>query len=219
MKQQSYEFLLTGVSPLLMHWDNLEGSDQLAEWRKVPENKKNSKAGDDRTPPFTWRYYVYNDGKHIVLPEDSLRACLMKAGAAVPTGKGKTTFKALTQIGLVFLEPFFEFRCNDKLVKWADIEAIEGTYAEHCQAARELGFQLFAKRAAVNQSKHVRVRPRFDKWSVRGSVVVTEEAITGQVLQTIFNHAGKYVALCDWRASAPKSPGPFGRFTATIKAV
>ena len=131
MKQKSYDFVLTGVSPLLMHWDNLEGSDRLEEWRKVPENKKNSKAGDDRTPPWTWKNYVYNDGQHVVLPEDSLRACLMKAGAAVPTGKGKTTFKAMTQIGLVFLEPFFEFRCNKQLLKWSDIEAIEGTYADH----------------------------------------------------------------------------------------
>ena len=42
---KTYHVVLTGKSPLLMHWDNIEGADALRAWRETPEHKKLSVAG------------------------------------------------------------------------------------------------------------------------------------------------------------------------------
>ena len=39
-------------------------------------------------------------------------------------------------------------------------------------AAAEHGFMLYVKGAKIGQSKHVRVRPRFDRWSATGTINV-----------------------------------------------
>lgn len=216
--RKQYGIKLTGASPIIMHWDNLDGDNIVAKWLAVPANKKNSKAGDDRSPPWKWKHATYNDGKRIAIPEDMIRACLMNAGAKVPTGKGQQTFKRQTQSGMLFLEPYLDFFSNGKPIAWADIEAIEGTFAEHAEAVRELGFHLFVKRAKVGQSKHVRVRPRFDTWSVEGQLIVTDETITEDILRIILEQAGLYCGIGDWCPAAPRSPGPYGRFTAEVVA-
>ena len=45
-----------------MHQDDVELGDELKEWRKDPANSNLSTPGDDRTPPWTWKSYIYNDG-------------------------------------------------------------------------------------------------------------------------------------------------------------
>jgi hypothetical protein len=91
-------------------------------------------------------------------------------------------------------------------------------FAEHEAKARELGFELFVKRAGVNGKKHVRVRPRFDRWSAAGSVTVLDERIDKATLQTILTQGGAYVGLGDWRPGSP-TPGSWGRFTAQVQAI
>lgn len=212
---QNYEIELVGLTPLLMHHDNIEGSEQIKEWLAEPENKKNSLPGDDRTPPWTWKTYCYHDGKHLVIPSDNLRKCMLKAGAKVPTGKGRATFKSEAVAGVVISDLFVPFFVNGKQVAWGPIEAIDGDFKAHVEAARRMGFDLFVKRAAINQSKHVRVRPMFNNWSCRFGVTVVDEQVTGAVLRRIFEVAGRYVGLCDWRPGS-KTPGPFGQFEARI---
>ena len=55
------EFNLKGLTPLLMHADDVEASDLLKDWRKSPGNKNQSVAGDDRSPAWTWQTYWYLD--------------------------------------------------------------------------------------------------------------------------------------------------------------
>ena len=94
-----YEITLTGLSPLLMHWDNIDLAGQMKKWREDPENFKLSVAGDDRSPAFTWLGSMYHDGKYIAMPSDNLMRCYMEGGAQVlvPGGKNNKTFKAQTQ--------------------------------------------------------------------------------------------------------------------------
>ena len=40
MKMRKYAVEIEGLSPLLMHNDNLEWSDNLKKWRNDPANKK-----------------------------------------------------------------------------------------------------------------------------------------------------------------------------------
>jgi hypothetical protein len=76
---------------------------------------------------------------------------------------------------------------------------------------------LYLKRAKVGQSKHIRVRPRFDNWSAGGTFSVWDDQLSTAVLKDIFHYAGQYRGLGDWRPGAPQKPGSHGMFEATIR--
>lgn len=220
MAQRTYEVTLTGKTGLIMHPDNIEWSDYMAEWQKDPSNKAISKKGDDRSPAWRWIGSVQHDGRHVGLPSDNLMTMLREGGARVPTGKGSKTYKSQTQSGLIVTDLFWPISVNGSPVAWDDIKPLreEEDFMKHLDRVRELGFDLLVKRARIGQSKHVRVRPMFTNWSATGRVAVFDEQITTKILDSILFEAGRYVGLMDWRPSS-KTPGPWGTFVATIKEV
>lgn len=212
-------FELTGTTPLLMHQDNVEAADALAAWRQAPENKDQSKPGDDRSPPWTWQTYLYTDGEKIVWPAENLMVCLRQAGTQM-TLKGQKTYKEITQSGLLIEDEFADFMFDGKQLGVDRVEKMkDAPFAEQVKRAQELGFRLFVKRAAIKSSgkvtKHVRVRPRFDSWSVRGTISIINPTVTYEKLVQLFDIAGR-VGLGDWRPGC-KTPGPFGMFEAKLK--
>ena len=213
-----YNVLITGKTPLLMHADDVEWADKMEDWKNDPKNRKVSKAGDDRTPAWRWIGSTYMDDDYIAIPSDNLMRCLMEGGAMVPVPGGRSgkTFKAQTQSGLMIGEPYWPL---EPTIERKDVEALmeEEDFKEHKKRCNELGFSLLIKRARIGQAKHIRVRPRFDDWSAQGSVVVNDSQITEAVLTDIFNYAGQYKGLGDWRPGS-KTPGTFGMFTAEISA-
>lgn len=211
-----YKFSITGSTPLLMHADDVESCDMLMRWRKAPENKNLSVAGDDRSPAWTWQTYCYTDGLYLTVPSDNLMVALRQAGAEIKI-KGNKTFKSETQSGLLIAMENLHLRVCGERIPLSAIDAITGdtNFSEHAEAVKDLGFRLFVKRAKVGSSKHVRVRPRFDVWQLEGEIEVMAKEITEPVLRELFTIAGRK-GLCDWRPTAPKSPGPFGMFTATV---
>lgn len=214
-----YDFTLTGTMPLLMHSDDVMASDELTAWRKAPVNKSISTPGDDRSPAWTWQTYLYSNGTHLAIPQECIMCALRHAGAKI-SSKGKSTFKALSQSGLLISSDYCRFENNGEQIPIESIVAFrERPFAEHIVECRKLGFDLLVKRAAVGTSKHIRVRPRFDNWSVKGSIAVSEPAITENVLNQLFELAGRYAGLCDWRPSSPKKPGPYGMFGSTIAPI
>ena len=214
-----YHYRLIGESPLIIHWDNVEWADQIAAERtRIKEGQGKLKAGDDRVPAFTWKGYTYNDGENVAIPTDNLRTMLMKAAARI-TLDGKKTFKELSQCGMLFDDLYTTFTNNGKQITWGDIDAIDGDFATHSEAAKNLGFRLLVKRVVVGQSKHIRVRPIFDKWEIEGTFTVINEQVTPKILDRMWDIAGVYIGLCEWRPGAPKSPGPYGRFSAELKVV
>lgn len=220
-KARTYKVDIEGTNPLLLHNDNLEWAGELLRWQQSPENKKLSVAGDDRSPAWRWIGNIYHDGKVVGMPSDNLMTALREGAAKVPTGKRGGTFKRASQSGLVINEMQWPIVTPRGVVPYSEIHALlqEEDFAVHEQRAQALGFGLFVKRARVGQSKHVRVRPRFDKWTLRGTVTVFDGQITGEVLALILNAAGQYCGLGDWRPSSPKSPGPFGTFQAEVEEV
>ncbi len=213
-------FTLTGEMPLLMHWDNIEGSDVLKEWRQAPENKNASIPGDDRSPPWAWQHSCYNDGEKVAMPQENVMRAIMDGGAQVIIKRNKT-FKQLSQSGLVMASEYLDFSYgpNGAVLKMEDLDAIrELDFRKQTEAVEQLGFRLFVKRGSIGTTKHVRVRPRFDLWKVQGVIRVVVKDITFEVLEAIFLHAGRS-GLCDWRPSSPKRPGPYGVFSATLKKV
>jgi hypothetical protein len=191
----------------------------MKAWAKDPANAKGSVAGDDRSPAWRWIGNLYVDGGLIVIPADNLMTVLREGGAKCPTGKKGATFKRQTQSGLVVNEAAWPILVNGKAIPYDGIKALINNtdFAQHEATATAAGFSLFVKRAKIGQAKHVRVRPRFDVWAISGSITVFDEMITQDVLQNILSFAGTYAGLGDWRPSSPKSPGPFGKFTAQVK--
>jgi hypothetical protein len=103
-----------------------------------------------------------------------------------------------------------------RTVPLAAIKELESlSFAEQAAAVKDLGFSLFVKRASVNGKKNIRVRPRFEAWSISGTIEVSEPAITDQILRMMFEIAGKRCGFLDWRPSS-KTPGHFGMFTSKL---
>lgn len=217
---RTYEVEIKGKSPLLMHWDNIDWADDMSAWKDDPRNRGDSKAGDDRTPAWRWIGHTYNDGQQVVMPCDNIMRAIMEGGAMVPVpgGRGGKTFKAQTQSGMMPIDGHWPVECDGRLIAWSDVQALmnEKAFSVHKQRVRELGFSLSVKRAKVGTSKHVRVRPQFNSWILRGRIGVWDEKLTKDVLAEILQFAGEYKGLGDWRPGG-RTPGPFGRFDAVLR--
>jgi len=216
---QNVHVKIKGLTPLLMHADNIEWADAMEEWRSDPSNKAKSKAGDDRTPAWRWIGSLNTDGQIVTIPSEYIMRCMMEGGAQVPTGRGRTTFKSQSQSGLLCPEFHWPLQLNGdaSTVSLNAINALKESnhFVEQSEGAKKLGFSLFVKRARVGQAKHIRVRPRFDNWATEGRVAIIDDSITPKILQQILEIAGRYKGLGDWRPGG-KTPGQFGMFEATV---
>jgi hypothetical protein len=211
-----YEFELRGTSPFLMHRDDIEQGDDLKAWREDPKNRSVSVRGDDRSPAWTWQTYLYHDDEHIVLPNENMMACLRKAGERIIL-KNNKTYKELTQSGLLIADQNLEFRCDGEPIPYAKIRELHVLpFREQAERVKKMGFSLFLKRAKINSSKNVRVRARFEHWSVSGVIESIDAAMTDTIIIQLFDIAGRYIGLGDWRPSA-KTPGPYGMFTSLVR--
>lgn len=217
---RTYQVQITGKTPLLMHWDNIEWADEMSEWKDNPNNRKDSKAGDDRSPAWRWIGSMYHDGNFVSVPADNLMRAMMEGGAMVPVpgAKGNKTFKAQTQSGMMVNEPYWHLETGGRKIAMDQIKPLLSNkdFKEHKSTAEANGFALFIKRAKVGASKHVRVRPRFDTWSITGTLSVWDEQVTDHVLAEVLKYAGTYKGLGDWRPGS-KTPGSFGMFDASVK--
>lgn len=220
---EQYKITLEGMTPLLMHNDNLSYNETIKVWQKDPENKALSIAGDDRSPAWTWIGYLYHDTRNVGISSDNIMTMLREGGAKVMVGRGKETYKKQTQSGVMLDQQQFDISINGALVPLADIKPLIGAanFTEHLETAERLGFELLVKRAKIGAGKHVRVRPMFRKWTATGTLTVLDSELTGlteSVLTTVLNQAGALCGLCDWRPSSPKS-GTFGKFMPTVKRI
>jgi hypothetical protein len=218
---KKYHVAITSLTPLLMHRDDIESADLLQEWRDDPENRKYKKAGDDRTPPWTWIGYLYHDGSRLALPAENLTSCFMRGAAKVPVpgGRGGKTFKAQAVSGMAVVDAFIPLRVKNKEIPYAEIYPglkTERTFDAHKRKAEELGFSLYVRRAKIANNKHVRVRPRFDEWSAEFDIDVWDDQISDRALRDILTSASRSQGLGDWRPGSPMSPGPFGRFSVEL---
>lgn len=215
---QRYEFKLIGASPLLVHADNVLAADELMKWRKEPGNKSISVPGDDRSPPWTWQTYLYSDGKHLSMLADAIMVALRFAGSKM-TMKKQESFKSATQSGILIHQENLPIIGAKGMIPVGSVAKLKAdSFEDQLAAVEKLGFTLDIRRAVVGQSKHVRVRPRFNVWSLKGTLEVTEQAITEDVLEQLFDIAGTRSGIGDWRPSAKKS-GSYGRFSTELKAI
>jgi len=219
---EQYAVTLTGLTPLLMHNDNLMFSEKIKAWQKDPENKALSVAGDDRSPAWTWIGYLYHDNKVLGVSSDNIMTMLREGGAKV-IAKGKETYKKQTQSGIMLDQQQFNLVVNGELISVDNIKPLIGNtdFNKHIETVEDLNFELLVKRAKIGQAKHIRVRPMFRTWTLTGSLTVLDSELTGlneETLRLILNQAGALCGLCDWRPSC-KSSGTFGKFSPEIKRI
>jgi hypothetical protein len=214
-----YKITLTGERDLLLHHDNIDFSERVKKWQKDPANRAKSVAGDDRSPAWSWIGYLYHDKKQLVIPADNLMTVLREGAKRVSTGKRGGTFKSQSQSSILINEESWPLLINGESVDWKEVANFgdDEDFEKHQKIAEVLGFELFVKRAKIGNSKHVRVRPRFQNWSCQGTVTILDDTINKETLEMILSQAGRFAGLGDWRPSSPKSPGPFGTFTATLE--
>jgi len=198
-----YKVTITGITPLLMHRDAFDDEETTV----VSGGPK----GDDRSPPDRWKSYLYMEGGRVVLPEANLKAALEHAGAAIPLG-GRKTLKRPIVAGCFFESPFIPLTVNGKEVTKKDIDNIKGDFKQQCAQAEKLGITLDVRRVKIGTSRHIRVRPRFDKWEAKELCEVVLPEITEIRLRECLRLAGRNAGLCDYRPSSPKRAGSFGRF-------
>lgn len=220
MSENRYQITITGERSLLMHHDNINGAERVGRWRTDPITRPLVVNGDDRTPAWTWLTYCYNNANRIVIPSDNIMTTLREGAKRVSTGK-RGSFKAQSQSGILVDQEAWPLCINGREIPWDELKALQDEldFGKHEEKAKEMGFELFVKRARVGTTKHVRVRPRFYNWSCAGTVTIIDPTITEDVLASIVSLAGKFAGLGDWRPSSPKAPGPFGTFTATVEAL
>jgi len=208
------QFQLTGLMPLLMHKDSIDGGDELQGWRKDPANKNLSTPGDDRSPAWTWQTYLYHDGEHLAMESQNIMVCIRQAAVNIILKRQKT-FKELSQSGMLIPTEFCQFSIGGAQIPMGPITAMRGDdFKTQADKVRKMGFRLFCKRARVGQAKHVRVRARFDRWEITGELNIFAKEITDPILTEMLAMAGR-VGLCDWRPGC-KTPGPFGMFEAKL---
>jgi hypothetical protein len=217
-----YLVTISGKTPLLMHHDDIDWADKMTAWKNDAANKKSGVAGDDRSPSWRWIGSLYHDNKLIVIPQDNIMRSIMEGGAMVPVPGGKSgkTFKSQTQSGIASADAYWPLTVNGQTISVAEVHKLMQIedFAAHKEAVLEHGFSLFLKRARIGQAKHIRVRPRFDSWSVSGTLIVLDKQITQAVLTDILMYSGQYKGLGDWRPGG-KTPGPYGMFTAKVTKV
>ncbi len=219
-----YKITLKGLSPLLMHADNMTFDESLKDWRRDPANKEGSVVADDRSPAWAWLGYAYHDRKVFGMPGDNLMTMLREGGAKLKTGAGKETYKKHTQSGIMLDQQQFTLLVGGEPVPVGPFNELIGVndFVQHIERAEAHGFELLVKRATVGRAKHVRVRPMFREWTLVGSLTVIDTELSGltkDVLLTILNQAGALCGLGDWRPSSPFSSGNFGRFEPAIERV
>lgn len=215
-----FQITLTGTMPLLMHADNIDGADLVEAWKAVKANKDGSKAGDDRGPAWKWQTYIYADDKHLAIPTANIMTCIRQAASQI-TMKGQKTYKSLSQSAIMFDTEYAAMTVAGKPVPLAALSAMrDEPFASQAAKVQLLGFKLDVRRATVMKAKHVRVRPRFEAWAVTGAFAVNagSDLLSDDVLREMFDLAGQRVGLGDWRPGCP-TPGPFGKFTAKLKAI
>lgn len=227
MNPKRYEVTMIGKSPLLMHSDNLEFDEPIKKWQKDPKNKDFSVAGDDRSPAWTWLRYCYNDGKVFTMDVDCIMACLRVGGSKVKHPNGKGTLKVNTQSGIIAEGLAWPLLLDGKTIPWEPFKKLmddeEKDFSKYLVMAQKYGFTLNIKRALIASgfgkgAKHVRVRPMFSDWTLSGTILVMDDILTKNILETVFYQSGYYAGLGDWRPGS-KTPGQFGTFKTELKEV
>jgi len=177
-----FDVTIEGITPLLMNRPN-----QI----EITDTSKNVKR-ETRTPKEIAEQGLYKDAEgKIYIPSTWFRGTLVEAGKQKKLG-GRGTSKSTysKMVGMcVSIEPF------ELLLKEQSWDV----------------FTILVVNPATGK-RNIRHRPQFKKWKCDLQVQFEEELIEPPVMKELFDIAGKYVGVGDWR---PAKKGMFGKFQVT----
>src|SRR5574343_1093909 len=184
---------ITGYTALLMHGDQL--ADPLADvtkaFKKVSGKRTKTDADHEDMARMEFLAGLYVEDGQIVIPNRNIMKCLIE-GARV-TKMGTKVERGLTVTGTAF--PLVHDGPSDPEKLYADKNFVS---------------RMTVK---VGQSRTIRCRPVFKRWSVTATALIDPAVISLDELQDIASNAGALIGLGDYRKG-----GGFGRFSAHVTA-
>jgi hypothetical protein len=189
---KTLKFKMTGMAPLLMHNERLANpADPITRQMKAITSKL-KKTDDDliRLQELEWVGGLYAT-EHLEF----------KDGA--PVGGGRVAIKG-NMIEAMLAEAAKEKKNGKKTFKagvFVDVDSIPLEY----KGPQEIG-KLFKdpafrdiRGAKVQSSKVMRMRPKFNQWTLTGEVCYLPEVINESAIKEAFTRAGLLVGLGDFR--------------------
>ena len=182
---------IKGTEPLIMHSSyGLNPRTELAQEKAAITVKK----GSNRTDADDARLAIVecllsfwlDDAGEITIPPEAFRSCLETAARKLKQGGD-------VREGLMVFRSAFKY----------DRGKLGNTPEEVANKAQ------FVTTAVVQRSRVLRVRPKFDDWSVTFSVEYDEELVDRSKLERWIDIGGRRIGLGDWR---PEKSGRYGRF-------
>ena len=150
-----------------------------------------------------WRKGLYIDDEgYLVIPSTLLQSAMFEGGKKVKKGIG--TLSRLVYPGIAILDFESRILVDGKPIKEADVEANEWLRTCKAKTSGMSGSSYDLTRACIPAG-----------WEAKFTMDITSDRFTQGDLQEVIKAAGMYAGLMDQRPSAPKKPGPFGRFELT----
>lgn len=186
---QRLTFLITGVSPLIMHCGRLANPlDPIAkQLKRVTGKRMKTDADHEEMARIEFLGSLYLDGGEPCIPGDVIEAALVEAAKKSKRGKqAKAGLICLGNFPLSYEGP----RKPDDL--WADARFRK------------------VNSVRIGTKRVMRTRPIFDDWACKISVDFRPGDLNRADVEEMVRVAGDSIGICDWR---PK----FGRFTADMR--
>jgi hypothetical protein len=173
-------FRIEGVRPLFLHNGDLANPlNQYARSLKgLTSKRKKTDADLMEIAKMEWFGGLYPQGgkPEIVIPGKMIRKCLIQGARKDKLGKQmEVAVIPPADVPLIYEGP----KDPEKLWDSGEFTSIEPV--------------------GVNQSKTIRCRPKFQKWSVEIELEYLEDLVNEAQVQQAFAKAGREVGLGDWR--------------------
>jgi hypothetical protein len=187
------EICIEGVSALIMHNERLANplNPIAKEIKKVTDKKKKTEDDSHIVMRLEWIGSLYTHEDNVVMPTRCIRSCFRNGARASKLGKHVERALSFPDLNAKFM---YEGP--------SDIEALY-----------DKGEHIDARLVRVGQSRVLRVRPKFEKWSIVAQGLLLTDVMDPQTLSDIATHSGRIEGLCDNRTNG------FGKFTAEIKTI
>lgn len=195
MKPRTVRVLCRGISPILMDQMTEETLDSLAT--SVRQNKPK-----DRPFADVAEEKIYRDPmtERIGIPSEMLFACLVAAGRKVKNGKSQISTATSSTVPdfLEIPDFFFPFLGIPE-----NVEPRSEDERQHWKVDKRRG------RLPINGTAVCLIRPRFNNWEFKVTVIYDADKIDGSTLKALFVNAGSGQGLGSFR---PNCRGTFGKF-------
>ena len=188
------EVKIRGIRPIIMH--NGRTADPIDPWAKKLKqvSGKRSKTDDDYALMADIEFEAglyWSDDLGVYLPVDNLQRMFLDACKKIKMGRQSVGIMVDAEYGVPL-----EFKNSKNLA-----------------ALKKDPSMMFRKCVGVNGSKVPRTRPLIPTgWKASFVVELDTDLLNVEELEQILDIAGTRIGLGDWRPSAPKVPGGFGRF-------